>query len=115
MKNPVLQKASEHFKSQLSGGMKTIEVPEWETTIYYKPIATFAEQQKVFEYHNKGQLVEALIETLITRAKTEEGKNMFSRGEFAFLMNEVDPEIITRIVTEMNNKSELPSQVDMGN
>jgi len=114
MKNPVLQKASEHFKNQLSGGMKSIEVPEWETTIYYKPVATFAEQQRVFEYHNKGQLVEALIETLITRAKDEEGKSMFARGEFAFFMREVDPNVLTRIVTEMNATTQ-ESEANLGN
>mgnify|MGYP001319934988 CR=1 FL=1 len=55
------------------------------------------------EFHNKGQLVEALIETLIVRAKDSEGKSIFQPGERQIIKHEVDPEVLTRVVTEMNS------------
>jgi len=102
MKNKVLNKATSHFKEALSSGLKSIEVPEWETTIYYRPAFTLAEQAKVLEFHNKGQLVDALIETLIVRAKDSEGKSIFQAGERIIIKHEVDPDVLTRVVTEMN-------------
>jgi hypothetical protein len=114
MKNPVLQKASTHFKEQLAVGLKSIEVPQWDTTVYFKPIMTLKEQTKIFELHNKGQLVEALVQTLIVRAKNEDGSNMFQQAEFVFLMNEVDPEVVTKIVTTMNKATD-EAEANLGN
>lgn len=34
----VLEKATSHYKSQIAGTMRSFEVPEWETTIYYRPV-----------------------------------------------------------------------------
>tara|TARA_R100000278_G_C5420408_1_gene146351 strand:+ start:142 stop:483 length:342 start_codon:yes stop_codon:yes gene_type:complete len=112
--NKVLSKATEHYKAQITGGMKSIDVPEWEAKIYYKPVMTLADQAKILEYHNKGNLVDALIETLITRAKTEDGKQMFQQGQRSILKNEVDPEIITRVVTEMN-AGYTKAEAELGN
>ena len=64
----VLNKAKGHFRDQLAGDLNKIEVPEWETTIYFKNISTFAQEQKVLELHAKGELVAALVETLIQKA-----------------------------------------------
>ena len=50
----VLNKARGHFKDQLAGEMNAIEVPEWETTIYYKNVSTFIQEQKVIELLGKG-------------------------------------------------------------
>jgi len=110
----VLDKATEHFKSQLAGELLTIEVPEWETTVYYKSVMTFAQQQKAIQLHAKGEMVEALVETLIARALDADGKKMFVSADRAILLNQVDPEVITRIVTEMNNK-EQQAQNNLGN
>lgn len=114
MKNPVLQNASTHFKEQLASGLKSIEVPQWDTTIYFKPVMSLKEQTKIFELHQSGKLVEALVQTLIVRAKKEDGKPMFSMGEFDILMNEVDPEVVTKIVTVMNKATD-EAESSLGN
>ena len=98
----VLQKAKEHYHSQMSGEMKSIFIEEWDETIYFKPNANFAQQGKVLELHNKGKLAEALVETLMQRAMTKEGKRMFNFGDKDALLREVDPEIIVRIVGIIN-------------
>jgi GTP cyclohydrolase II len=102
----VLNQAKEHFRAQLANGMKEISVPEWNTTIYYKPQTTFAQQSKVIKLHSEGKLAEALVETLMYRALDKDGKNMFNFGDKDVLMREVDPNIIIKICTAMNDTGE---------
>ena len=99
----VLQNATAHYKQQLAGGLLSVEVPEWETTIYFKAAATFAQQSKIIELTQKGDLVEAMVETLMQRALTEEGKKMFAFADRTVLLNQVDPEVIIRVVTAINS------------
>jgi hypothetical protein len=41
--------------------------------------------------------------TLIVRGRDKDGKKMWHKAEKVELMNEYDPEVITRIVSAMNN------------
>lgn len=111
----VLEKAKEHYKSNLSGEMKSIYVEEWDTTIYFKPSANFAQQSKVMELHAKGKLTEALIETMCIRCLDAEGKRMFKQGDREALMREVDPEIIVRIVGIINGNEDEYTEHNLGN
>lgn len=102
MKNPVLAKAIQHFKNRSDAEMMSIEVPEWDTTIYYKHIGTFQDQSKVMQLHQAGKVVEALVETIITKARTKDGKLMFQPAERLFLLTECDPEVLVKIATALN-------------
>lgn len=110
----VITNARSHYKEQLAGELKSIEVPEWNTTIYYKTLSNFVEEQKVIELHNKGNLVEALVETLIQKAMDEQGKKMFKNGDRDVLMREVDPNVIIRVCTEINKNKNLGEE-SLGN
>jgi hypothetical protein len=110
----VLQKAKEHYHSTMSGEMKSIYVEEWQETVYFKPNANFAQQGKILELHNKGKIAEALVETLMQRAMTAEGKRMFNFGDKDALLREVDPEIIVRIVGIINGTEKEVDQA-LGN
>lgn len=110
----VLNKARNHYREQLSGEMKSIEVPEWETTIHYKTLSNFIEEQKVIDLHGKGNLVEALVETLIQKAYSADGKKMFKAADRDVLMREVDPNVIIRVCTQINANKELGEQ-SLGN
>ena len=39
----VLDRATAHFRNQISGEMSSVEVPEWETTVYFKSSNTISE------------------------------------------------------------------------
>ena len=84
-RNPVLAKAVEHFKNRSDADMQSIHVEEWDTTVYYKQIQTFAEQSKVMQLHASGKVVEALVETIITKARKIDGTKMFQPAERLFL------------------------------
>jgi len=100
--NPVIAKAIEHFKSRNSDEMKSIEVPEWDTTIYYKKISTFKDQSAIMQLHQQGKIVEALVETIITKARNKDGSKMFMPAERTILLNQADPDVLVKIATELN-------------
>lgn len=109
----VINNATAHFKTVLSQDMKKVEVPEWETTLYFKPATTFAQEQAVIKLHTEGRQVEALVESLIIRACDADGRRVFKMADKVSLMNEVDPQVILRIVNQMNDTG--VENADLGN
>lgn len=112
----VLNKAKEHFNNQMTGQMKSVEVPEWDTTIYFKTVQNFAAQQKILQLSNEGKVVEALVETLIVKALDKDGKRVFNSADRDVLMREVDPEVILKVCTAINKAdSDTSMDKDLGN
>jgi hypothetical protein len=103
----VLEKATAHFRNQISGEMKHIDVPEWSAKVYYKSTTNLREEGKILELSQQGKTVEALVESLIVRARNEDGSKLFTVGDKSTLMNEVDPKVLIRIVGEMNQVDDL--------
>ena len=105
--NKVLDAATSHFREKINTGQQSITVPEWNNTkIYFKPTVTLKEQSKLIELATQGKSVEALVETLIVKARNEDGTKMFSPAEKVVFMNEVDPTVLIRVVTEINALSQ---------
>ena len=102
----IIEKATAHFRNQISGEMKMIEVPEWECKIFYKSANTLRDEGKILELSQQGKTIEALVESLIIRARNEDGTKMFTSADKMIFMNEVDPKILIRIVGAMNSVSE---------
>ena len=100
----ILNNATAHFRTKLGGELRSIDVPEWGSRIWYKPITTLKEQSKLVELAQQNKTVEALVETLIMKARNEDGSKMFTMPDKVVFMNEVDPAIIIRVVGEMNDK-----------
>lgn len=98
----VLEKATAHFRNRIGGEMRKIHVPEWECDIYFKSSTNLREQSKLIELSSQGKQVEALVESLIIKARHQDGSKMFTMPDKMTLMNEVDPSIIIRVVAEMN-------------
>jgi len=103
-KNRLIAKATAHFETILAGGLKgPILVPEWDQDVYWKTTTTMAQEAKVIELTQAGKTTEGLVVQLIIKALDEEGNALFDMGDKPSLMNRVDPGIILRVVTSMNN------------
>lgn len=102
----VLDKATSHFRAKISGEMKYVVVPEWDAKVYFKSSITLREQSKLIELASQGKQVEALCESLIVKARNEDGTKMFSTVDKVTLMNEVDPNVIIRVVGEINSAND---------
>ena len=98
-----LDKITAHFRNKISGEMSSIYVEEWDLKIYFKSSSTLKEQTKIVELAQKGNTVEALVETLLIKARNEDGTKMFAPADRTVFMNEVDPDVLIRVVGELNN------------
>lgn len=107
-----LEKATAHFRAQVGGTMNKITVPEWETDIYFKSVNTLREESKLIELAQQGKTVEALVETLIMKARNQDGTKMFGLPDKMIFMNEVDPQVVIRVVGEMNVANAENSNLD---
>jgi hypothetical protein len=99
----VLERATAHFRNKINGDMKSVFVPEWETSVYAKQSLTLKEQSKLIELATQGKTVEALVETLIVKARNEDGSKMFTMMDKQVFLNEVDPNVLIRVVSEINS------------
>jgi hypothetical protein len=102
----ILEKATAHFRERISAEMKMIHVPEWDAKIWFKPSITLKEQSKLIELSTQGKTVEALVESLIVKARNEDGSKMFTMPDKVVFMNEVDPQVIIRVVGEINSAND---------
>lgn len=100
----IINNATAHFKDKLAGGLEWVEVPEWNTKIWFRPSATLKETEAIVKLHQSGQVMEALATVLIMRALDEEGKPLFKQVDKFELMNSVDPEVVIRIASHIMNQ-----------
>lgn len=113
----VLDAAKAHFKEILAGGLRgPIKVPEWNAEIYYKPATSFQQESKIVELTSQGKTVEALVEALIMRSLDAEGNALFTKADKPELMRFVDPSIIMRVMSEMNDPDQARTvEAGLGN
>ena len=100
----VIEKAVSSYREKMSQGLQSIEVPEWGSTIYYGAL-TLSDQEKINKYASTGS-IHTIVETLIVRARDEEGKKLFAATDRTQLNESVDLEVLQDIVKAMNKKSE---------
>lgn len=109
----VLERATAHFREKINGELKYVVVPEWDNQkVYFKRAITLKEQSKLIELATQGKQVEALVESLIVKARNEDGTKMFTMVDKPTLMNEVDPNVIIRLVAEINTATEMESDLE---
>lgn len=101
-----LDKMTSHFRNKISGEMKSIKVPEWDLEIFYKPTNTLQEEGRLIKLAQEGKTVEALVETLIIKARNADGSKIFKLADKPTFMNEVDPLVLMRVVGDMNRDSD---------
>lgn len=93
----ILDNAKAHFDKLET---RTIEVPEWDTVIYTTPF-TMGEKKSLWKYA-KGDDFEFMVRTLILKALDKDGKKLFDISNKIELMNNVSPDVITRVVSEIS-------------
>jgi hypothetical protein len=107
-----IQKAQKHFQSKLAGVLSKHHVAEWDLDVYYRGITTLKQEAKIVEYSSNGKSVEALVESILQKALTQEGKPLFSTHDKTALMNEADPVVVLGLARVLNG-SDLPRVEDV--
>lgn len=102
----MLEAAKLQFRDRMSGKLQSVEIAEWivnekPSMIYYKPSMNFIEQGQVLKLHAENKQAEAVAMTFILRARDENGVKLFKPANMTEVMRSVDPDIISRVVSEM--------------
>ena len=92
----ILDKAKEHFKSI---DRKIIEVPEWDLTVYAKPL-TLADKRKLTRT-KKPDDVTLFADVLILKAEDKDGNKLYTLENKHTLMHSVDPEVVARVAQQI--------------
>lgn len=103
----VLDNAKSHYKGQLSRTPRRIEIPEWgdgdsPLVAYVRPSINLSSMSTILELSTEGKTAEALALTIIFRLMDDEGQPVFRKADKLSLISEVDPEVIGRVATEIN-------------
>lgn len=107
----VLERATKHYQNQIKE-MNSFYVPEWDITIYHRNVSSLAQEAQVIELTRQNKTVEALVTTIINKARNEDGSSMFSKHDKNALMNEADPLVVLRIAEQINGGA-LPKQEEL--
>jgi hypothetical protein len=90
----IMERASLHYKNL---GVRQIEVPEWECTIFYKPV-TLAEQQACLREAAFGGGREfAYAKAIIDKSMDGDGRRLFNIGHQIFLVSGTYAGVVQRI------------------
>ena len=92
----VLEKAKAHFKGF---GIKTIQVPEWDTTLYSKPVNV--DETARFQKAIEADTAKGMIEVIIAKAMDKDGNKVFQKADAYELRFKTDPTVIDRVAGEI--------------
>lgn len=98
-----IERAKGHFKDKLSGELMKFHCEEWEMDIYHKATASLTVENGIMSLQQQGKTAEALVESVISKALNSEGNKMFKSTDRAAFLHEVDPNVIIKIATKLNN------------
>jgi len=103
MNNATMKKITSHYQSAIGGDMEKTHVEEWDMDIYYRKTYSFKDEAQIIAMQSEGKMVEALVESIIVKARDVEGKRIFADADRVTLLNEADPAVITKVCNEINN------------
>ena len=88
----VLEKAVSHFSSK---EIRTLEVPEWECTLYSKNLTL--EDKAKWVARSDGDSTLYLVYAVIFGVTDKNGEPVFTIGDKTKLMKAVDPEVLSKV------------------
>lgn len=107
----ILDKAKNHYKAKLTAEPKKISIPEWESEAFVKPAINLHQLGEIMELSQSGKTAEAMAMTLIYRLVDEDGNPLLKKAEKSEIMRLVDPDVLARIVSEINESD--PTEEDI--
>ena len=99
----ITDKISRHYQSAIGGELQKYHCEEWDTDIYFRGTYPLKDESKILELQAQGKTVEALVESIVTKARHKDGKKMFADADKVKLMNEADPMTVVKVASAINN------------
>ena len=98
-----IESAKGHFKDKLGGKLHKYHCDEWGIDIYYKSNASLTVENKIMALQQQGKTAEALVESIIAKALDTNGEKLFKPTDRADFLHAVDPNVIIKVATVLNN------------
>ena len=112
-KSGLLEKAIGHFNQLKNKNMERLYVEEWGAFIYCRPCLKVSEQAELLKYADSQKYDELLFHTMRLKACDELGHPIFKVADMFDVLNNVDQEVVTRVVNWLNNPSRGISREDL--
>ena len=109
----ILKAGKKHFSEKLQEDLQSLEVPEWKDEngkpfiIYFRTSMRLSQKSQLLKYYNAQEYDKAIACQMIFKCRDEKGKPLFTLGQMDQIIDELDPDICSRIVNEMEDS--LPS------
>jgi len=107
-----LDKITNHYLERVQSNVRTIRVEELDLDVYVYPL-NLAQQERLVKLWNEGENYEAMLESIILRARDEKGVPMFDQKDKEKLRKQADPELLMWLAKEINadaaDEDELPT------
>jgi hypothetical protein len=71
-------------------------------------------ESKIIQQQSEGKVVEALVEAIIQKALTPDGKPMFQSADRTMLLHNADPDVLVRIAGAINSATTEYNYEDVG-
>ena len=102
---------TDHYKTAIGGELLKTNVPEWKMDVFYRKTYSFKTESKIISMQQSGNIVEALVESIISKALDQDGKRLFADADRVTLLNEADPQVIVKLASAINNAAELSKEI----
>lgn len=102
-----------HYDSK---GFNSIEVPEWgdedgPLIVYFSPM-TIDQQNKLYKLSKDGNTISALVDMLIMKSESKDGKKLFTREDKHQLLHHADPDVITKVIEAVRGDIVTPEEAE---
>lgn len=98
-----LTNITSHYQKVIGGDLQKVHSDEWDMDIYFRSTYSFKDEAKIVELQAQGKIVDALVESIIVKARKKDGSKMFTEADRLTLMNEADPSVIVKVASAINN------------
>jgi hypothetical protein len=98
-----IEAATGHFKNRLNGDLGKYHCEEWGIDIYYNSTASLTVENKIMALQQQNKTAEALVESIIAKALDKNGDRLFRSTDKPAFLHEVDPNVIIKLATKLNN------------
>lgn len=109
MADSVLLKARQHFRNlRTVEALRKIDVPEWDSSVYYWPEMSVEERRAVYAHLKvggsgitAGDLTAASLAQVLARARDAHGARLFRDEDEKALADDTSADVLQRIAAEM--------------
>ena len=98
-----LKNITSHYQEMINSELQKYHCNEWKMDIFFRTTYPFKVESKIVEYQTQGLVVDALVQSIISKAVDAEGKRLFTDADRLTLMNEADPAVIIKVAGAINN------------